>query len=243
MVRETVPILGRPADPGEPMRKRKVTYPVAKTANRPVRSSGTGLEPRPERPTVATIDVTAGAGRPGLLIGSRVRIIGNGLYSGEIAVIERFATGVIPSAHVRTESGKTRQVRTIDLEPVAPGTTTPPRQRPHRPPRPRPRPSRPTARSRPRARHRPGTRHRPRPRHRPGTRHRPRPRHRPQARHRPRRAPYRPQPRHRPRRPSVPRRPRAPRPTDASAVGPGVVARHGKGLRGRERPGETPATA
>ena len=102
------------------MAKRKVTYPVAKTANRPVRTVGTG--PERERPTVATIDLNAGIGRPGLKIGSRVRITGNGLYGGEIAVIERFATGVIPAAHVRTEGGKTRQVRTIDLEPVGPAT-------------------------------------------------------------------------------------------------------------------------
>ena len=106
------------------MAKRKVTYPVAKTANRPVRAVGTGPENR-ERPTVATIDLNAGVGRPGLKIGSRVRITGNGLYGGEIAIIERFATGVIPAAHVRTESGKTRQVRTIDLEPVGPATPAP----------------------------------------------------------------------------------------------------------------------
>jgi hypothetical protein len=30
---------------------------------------------------------------------------------------------VIPSAVVRTEAGKTRQVRTIDLEPVGPAKT------------------------------------------------------------------------------------------------------------------------
>jgi len=99
--------------------KRKVTYPVAKTANRPARPSGAGPETRPDRPTVATIDVNAGIGRPGLSIGSRVRISGSGLYGGELAVIERFATGVIPSAVVRTDNGKTRQVRTIDLEPIA----------------------------------------------------------------------------------------------------------------------------
>jgi hypothetical protein len=38
-------------------------------------------------------------------------------------VIERLTSGAIPSAVVRTEAGRTRQVRTIDLEPVAPGTT------------------------------------------------------------------------------------------------------------------------
>lgn len=100
------------------MRKRKVTYPVAKTATRQPQTAGT--EPRMERPQVATIDVNASRGRAGLAIGSRVRIIGSGLYAGEPAVIERLMSSVIPSALVRTESGKTRQVRTIDLEPIAP---------------------------------------------------------------------------------------------------------------------------
>ncbi len=70
------------------------------------------------RPTVAVINTRAGSGRDGLTVGDRVRIVGNGLYSGEIAVIEKLTTGVIPSALVRTEAGRTRQVRTIDLEPV-----------------------------------------------------------------------------------------------------------------------------
>jgi hypothetical protein len=56
-----------------------------------------------------------------LKVGDRVRITGAGLYSGEVATIDRLTTGVIPSAVVRTEAGRTRQVRTIDLEPVAGG--------------------------------------------------------------------------------------------------------------------------
>jgi hypothetical protein len=59
------------------------------------------------------------AGKDNLTIGQRVRIAAAGLYSGEVAVIERFTGGVIPSALVRTEAGRTRQVRTIDLEPLA----------------------------------------------------------------------------------------------------------------------------
>lgn len=105
------------------MRKRKVTYPVAKTATRQPQAMTT--EPRMERPQVATIDVNASRGRAGLAIGSRVRITGSGLYSGEPAVIERLMSSVIPSALVRTESGKTRQVRTIDLEPIAPTAPAP----------------------------------------------------------------------------------------------------------------------
>ncbi len=106
------------------MRKRKVTYPPAKTANRPAPPSGLPTDPPYVRPTVATIDLTAGKGKAGLTVGGRVRISGTGLYSGEIAVIEKLVTGVIPQAVVRTEAGKSRQVRTIDLEPVGPGATS-----------------------------------------------------------------------------------------------------------------------
>ncbi|MFP5343711.1 MAG: hypothetical protein ACLGIJ_12460 [Candidatus Limnocylindria bacterium] len=106
------------------MRKRKVNYPPAKTANRPAPPSGLPTDTPYVRSTVATIDLTAGKGRTGLSVGGRVRISGSGLYSGEIAVIERLVTGVIPQAVVRTEAGKTRQVRTIDLEPVGPAERT-----------------------------------------------------------------------------------------------------------------------
>ena len=112
------------------MRKRKVTYPPAKTSNRPAPATGLPTDPPYVRPTVATIDLTAGKGRAGLAVGGKVRIAGNGLYAGEIAVIEKLGTGgVIPSAIVRTEAGKTRQVRTIDLEPV--GATPGAESRPH----------------------------------------------------------------------------------------------------------------
>ena len=104
------------------MRKRKVTYPPPKTANRPAPASGLPTDTPYVRPTVATIVLNAGKGRAGLAVGGRVRISGTGLYSGEIAVIEKLVTGVIPQAVVRTEAGKTRQVRTIDLEPVSAGT-------------------------------------------------------------------------------------------------------------------------
>ena len=67
---------------------------------------------------MASINLSASTGRAGLKIGDRVRINGTGLYSGELATIEKLATGAIPSAVVRTDAGRTRQVRTIDLEPV-----------------------------------------------------------------------------------------------------------------------------
>ncbi len=68
---------------------------------------------------MASINLSASTGRAGLNVGDRVRINGTGLYSGELATIEKLASGAIPSAVVRTDAGRTRQVRTIDLEPVA----------------------------------------------------------------------------------------------------------------------------
>ena len=108
-----------------PPRKRRTVYPPPRNAVRPPRPGepgGPGGPPIGEpyvRPTVASINLSASTGRSGLTVGDRVRINGTGLYSGELALIEKLTTGPIPSAVVRTDAGRTRQVRTIDLEPVA----------------------------------------------------------------------------------------------------------------------------
>jgi hypothetical protein len=94
------------------VRKRKVTYPTPRNKKAPPPAP----EPIYVRPSVVAIDLTAGAGGGAFAIGDRVRIVGSGLYSGEEAVVESLPGGVIPSALVRTESGRTRRVRTIDLE-------------------------------------------------------------------------------------------------------------------------------
>ncbi len=75
---------------------------------------------------MASINVAAGIGQAGLKIGDRVRITAGGLYSGELATIDKFTNGVIPSAVVRTDAGRTRQVRTIDLQPVSGSAAAPP---------------------------------------------------------------------------------------------------------------------
>ena len=103
-----------------PARKRKVNYPPPRTATRPAPSDGLAGSPAP-RPTVVTIDLTAATGRSDVKVGDRVRLAGSGLYSGEIAVVEKLVGGVIPSAFVRTEAGRTRQVRTVDLVAVGEG--------------------------------------------------------------------------------------------------------------------------
>jgi hypothetical protein len=121
----------RRIDQPVPPRKRKTTYPPPRNA--PARQPRPGEPGGPGgpdatvyvRPTVASINLSASTGRAGLKVGDRVRIIGQGLYSGDIATIERLTSGAIPSAVVRTEAGRTRQVRTIDLEPVGPAVANP----------------------------------------------------------------------------------------------------------------------
>jgi hypothetical protein len=98
-----------------PSPKRKTAYRKPPPPKPPIPGV---TAPEPYRPTVAEINTAARHGRTDLAVGDRVRIIGSGLYSGEIATIERFAGAVIPTAQVRTEGGGSRQVRTIDLEPI-----------------------------------------------------------------------------------------------------------------------------
>ena len=101
------------------MKRRKVTYPVAKTHTKGAPRPRAGADAVMVRPNLASIDLTAIAGRTGLKVGSKVRISGTGLYAGEEATIERLSTGVIPAATVRTSAGRTRSVRTIDLDPIS----------------------------------------------------------------------------------------------------------------------------
>ena len=72
-----------------PSRKRRVVYPPARTSTRQPRPGEPGAPGGPPteyvRPTVASINLAAGAGRAGLKVGDRVRITGAGLYSGELA--------------------------------------------------------------------------------------------------------------------------------------------------------------
>ena len=61
-------------------------------------------------------------GRSAVVQGGRVQIA-SGLYAGEIAIVESVVGGVIPAAVVRTEAGRTRRVRTVDLVPYSGGPT------------------------------------------------------------------------------------------------------------------------
>ncbi len=92
-------------------RKRKQTYPSRPKGPRP---DGGRVVPQ----THVSIDTSARLGRAGVKVGSRATILGGGLYAGEVVTVERLIAGVIPAALVRTASGQSRSVRTIDLEPV-----------------------------------------------------------------------------------------------------------------------------
>jgi hypothetical protein len=100
------------------MRKRKQTYPPARTATS---QRAVNRDAPMVRPTVVSIDVTARAGRGNFSVGDRVRINGSGLYAGETAVVEALAGTAIPSLFVRTDGGGTRRVRTIDVEKLPAG--------------------------------------------------------------------------------------------------------------------------
>jgi hypothetical protein len=100
------------------VRKRKVVYPPPKTDSKGGSISASIAAARAAAADRSvTINLDAISGRPGIVKGSRARIA-SGLYAGEIAVVESIVGGVIPAALVRTEAGKTRRVRTVDLTPV-----------------------------------------------------------------------------------------------------------------------------
>ncbi len=104
-------------------RRRKVFYPPAKTSAPPPPPGA--FDPRNPPGRTVSIDLNAMRGRQDIVIGKRVRIM-SGLYAGEIAIVESMAGGVIPAAVVRTEAGRSRRARTIDLEPVRASEPTEP---------------------------------------------------------------------------------------------------------------------
>ena len=66
---------------------------------------------------MATINLQAMTGRADIVPGTRVQIT-SGLFAGEFAMVESLVGGMIPAAVVRTEAGRTRRARTIDLVPT-----------------------------------------------------------------------------------------------------------------------------
>ena len=99
------------------MVKRKQSYPPPKTATRQPRAPF-GSDTPMVRPTVAKIDLAALEARTDISVGDRVVIAGAGLYSGEQATVEAISQGAIPAMVVRTDEGKSRRVRGVDLQRV-----------------------------------------------------------------------------------------------------------------------------
>ena len=99
-------------------RRKKVAYPAPKTASSGASSAAAAAEARAAAAAsrTVTINLQAMTGRAEIRPGLRVRI-GSGLYAGELAIVQSIAGGVIPAAVVRTEAGRVRSVRTVDLVP------------------------------------------------------------------------------------------------------------------------------
>lgn len=104
-------------------RRKKVVYPKPKTATSQPPLAPGAFDPRNPPGRTVSINLAAAAGRA-IKVGDRVRIL-SGLYAGEAATVESEASGVISSAMVRTDAGRTRRARTIDLEPIKPGDEQP----------------------------------------------------------------------------------------------------------------------
>lgn len=112
------------------MRRRKVTYPPAKTATSGGSGVPTGADLRAAAAASRTVSINLDAmkGRGSVHEGTRVQIM-SGIYAGEFAIVESLVGGVIPAAVVRTEAGRTRRARTIDLVP-SPVAANPPASQP-----------------------------------------------------------------------------------------------------------------
>jgi hypothetical protein len=102
------------------VRRRKVTYPPPKTATSGGNSSNPGADARAAAAASrsVTINLDAMKGSQKVQQGGKVQIA-SGLYAGELAIVESVVGGVIPAAVVRTEAGRTRRVRTVDLVPYS----------------------------------------------------------------------------------------------------------------------------
>jgi hypothetical protein len=113
------------------VRRRKVTYPPPKTATSGGSAGPTAADLRAAAAAsrVASINLQAMTGRADIVPGTRVQIT-SGLFAGEFAVVEGLVGGVIPAAVVRTEAGRTRRARTIDLVPTPAPRPSAPKEEP-----------------------------------------------------------------------------------------------------------------
>jgi len=97
------------------LKRKKVFYPKARPGA-PVPPGTPGADARAAAAAARTvsIDLDAATAGAGIRLGDRVQIQ-SGLYAGEMATVESVVGGVIPAAVVRTDAGRTRRARAIDL--------------------------------------------------------------------------------------------------------------------------------
>jgi hypothetical protein len=101
------------------VKRKKVFYPKARPGA-PATPGSIGADARAAIAAAGTVAIDTAALRAGAGVreGDRVRIQ-RGLYAGELATVESVVSGVIPAAVIRTDAGRTRRVRAIDLVPVS----------------------------------------------------------------------------------------------------------------------------
>ncbi len=91
-------------------RKRKPYFPPSRGPKAPAPVGGPAGY---QSTTAVAIDLNAGIGRKDVLVGSRVTILGTGLYAGQVGVVERLFAGGIHAALVRVETGAQRRAQVI----------------------------------------------------------------------------------------------------------------------------------
>jgi hypothetical protein len=97
------------------LKRKKVFYPKARPgAPAPPGTPGADARAAAAAARTVSIDVDAARAGAGIRIGDRV-MIQSGLYAGEMATVESVVGGVIPAAVIRTDAGRARRARAIDL--------------------------------------------------------------------------------------------------------------------------------
>jgi hypothetical protein len=97
------------------LKRKKVFYPKARPgAPAPPGTPGADARAAAAAARTVSIDLDAATAGAGIRLGDRV-LIQTGLYAGEMATVESVVGGVIPAAVIRTDAGRTRRARAIDL--------------------------------------------------------------------------------------------------------------------------------
>jgi hypothetical protein len=97
------------------LKRKKVFYPKTRPgAPAPAGAPGADARAAAAASRTVSIDLAAATAGADIRLGDRVQIQ-TGLYAGEMATVESVVGGVIPAAMVRTDAGRTRRARAIDL--------------------------------------------------------------------------------------------------------------------------------